>query len=235
MTLLQLAIGTLNDVVDAPSDAGRKPGKPIPAGFVPADVARNAAIGLAVAGTLLAGSVSATLAVLSVVVVGIGLWYDLRLKGTPWSWLPFAVGIPILPVYGWLGATGSLSPAFLVLVPAAVAGGAALAISNSLVDVERDVAAGRSSVAADLGPVRAAGVATALVAGVGAAATLTAWLAGATAPQLVGLLGSGAVALVGAAMAPGRAPAEREWAWRAEAIALAAMAVLWIAAVLRSV
>jgi 4-hydroxybenzoate polyprenyltransferase len=232
MTLLQLAIGTVNDVVDAPSDSGRKPGKPIPAGLVAANAARNAAAGLALVGILLAATVSLPLAVLAVVVFGIGLWYDLRLKGTAWSWLPFAVGIPILPVYGWLGATGSLVPAFAVLVPAAVAGGAALAISNSLVDVERDVDAGRSSVAARLGPVRAAGVATALVAGVGAAATATAWLAGATALELVALLGLGAVALLAAAVAPGRPAADREWAWRIEAVALGGTAVLWIAAVL---
>jgi 4-hydroxybenzoate polyprenyltransferase len=232
MTLLQLAIGTVNDVVDAPSDAGRKPGKPIPAGMVDAVTARNAAIGLAVAGTLLAASISATLAILSLVVLAIGLWYDLRLKGTAWSWLPFAVGIPILPVYGWLGASGSLVPAFAVLIPAAVAGGAALAISNSLVDVERDLAAGRSSVAADLGPIQAAGIATALVAGVGAAAVVTAWLVGASALELVGLLGSGAIALLSAAVAPGRPVPDREWAWRLEAVALGGMAVLWLGAVL---
>ena len=34
MTALQVSIGTLNDLVDAPRDAGRKPGKPIPAGLV---------------------------------------------------------------------------------------------------------------------------------------------------------------------------------------------------------
>jgi len=232
MTLLQLAIGTVNDVVDAPADAGRKPGKPIPAGLVAVETARSAAIGLALVGTLLAATVSLPLAVLAIVVLGIGIWYDLRLKGTAWSWLPFAVGIPILPVYGWLGATGSLEPAFAVLVPAAVAGGAALAISNSLVDVERDIDAGRSSVAARLGPVRAAGIATALVAGVGAAATATAWLAGATAVELVALLGLGALALLAAAVAPGRPAADREWAWRIEAVALGGMAVLWIAAVL---
>jgi 4-hydroxybenzoate polyprenyltransferase len=232
MTLLQLAIGTVNDVVDAPSDAGRKPGKPIPAGRVDPGVARSAAIGLVVLGTLLAATVSPTLVILSLVVVAIGLWYDLRLKGTAWSWLPFAVGIPILPVYGWLGATGTLEPAFAILVPAAVAGGAALAISNSLVDVERDVDSGRSSVAAELGPVRAGGIATALIASVGAAATTTAWLAGAAALELVGLLGAGAVALVAAAIAPGRPPADRERAWRVEAIALGIMAVLWLGAVL---
>ena len=41
-----------------------------------------------------------------VVVLAIGYGYDLVAKGTAWSWLPFAVGIPILPVYGWLGAAG---------------------------------------------------------------------------------------------------------------------------------
>ena len=34
MTVVQFGIGALNDVVDAPRDAGRKPGKPIPAGAV---------------------------------------------------------------------------------------------------------------------------------------------------------------------------------------------------------
>ena len=41
-----------------------------------------------------------------VVVLAIGYGYDLRFKGTAWSWLPFAVGIPLLPVFGWVGATG---------------------------------------------------------------------------------------------------------------------------------
>jgi 4-hydroxybenzoate polyprenyltransferase len=41
MTLLQLGIGTLNDVVDAPADAGVKPGKPIPAGLVDPGAARR--------------------------------------------------------------------------------------------------------------------------------------------------------------------------------------------------
>ena len=36
MTALQASIGILNDVVDAPRDAGRKPSKPIPAGLVDA-------------------------------------------------------------------------------------------------------------------------------------------------------------------------------------------------------
>ena len=113
MTLLQLGIGTVNDIVDAPLDAGRKAGKPIPAGLV----ARvGGAVGLAVvafgSGSLSRPPSSLATGVLAVVVIAIGLAYDLRLKGTAWSWLPFAVGIPILPVFGWVGATGTLAPVF---------------------------------------------------------------------------------------------------------------------------
>ena len=69
-----------------------------------------------------------------VVVLAIGYAYDLRFKGTAWSWLPFAVGIPLLPVYGWVGATGGVPASFAVLVPAAVVAGAGLAVANARAD-----------------------------------------------------------------------------------------------------
>ena len=108
MTLLQFAIGTVNDLVDAPRDAGRKPGKPIPAGLVTVRGARVIAVGSAVAGLVLAVVGGPWLVALAAVVLAIGLAYDLWAKGTTLSWLPFALGIPLLPVYGWYGATGSL-------------------------------------------------------------------------------------------------------------------------------
>jgi 4-hydroxybenzoate polyprenyltransferase len=231
MTLLQLAIGTTNDLVDAPHDAGRKPGKPIPAGLVSPRAARIAATLCLAGGIVLAGTVSLGLAALSLVVAAIGLAYDLRLKGTAWSWLPFAVGIPILPVYGWFGATGSLAPAFAALVPAAVLAGAALAIGNSLVDVERDEAAGRTSVAARLGLARAGLVVAALVAAVVVIAVGSAVRAGVPGAAVAGLVLAGGVAIVAAAAAPGGSPGRREWAWRIEAIAIGGLAVIWLAAV----
>ena len=231
MSLLQLGIGTLNDVVDAPADAGLKPGKPIPAGLVDPVAARAAAVACFVAGTALAASAALVLVPLAVLVIGIGLAYDLRLKGTAWSWLPFAVGIPILPVFGWLGATGTLPSAFVVLVPAAVAAGAALAIGNSLVDVERDLAAGRSSVAATLGPRRAGAVASGLFGAVAAAAVLTAWLAGAAPVAMAGVLVTGIVVVVASVLARTAGPDRREWAWRIEAAASGVLAILWLAAV----
>src|SRR5436190_973174 len=96
MTLLQLGIGTVNDIVDAPRDAGRKAGKPIPEGLVSPQAARTLAMLVFVVGTALAVGVSYVTGLLALVVIAIGLGYDLVLKGTVWSWLPFAVGIPIL-------------------------------------------------------------------------------------------------------------------------------------------
>lgn len=230
MTLLQLGIGTLNDVVDAPFDTGRKPGKPIAAGLVPARGATFLAIACLGGGAGLALSVSGAVAVLAGAVIAIGLSYDLRLKGTAWSWLPFAVGIPILPVYGWLGATGTLDPTFLAVVPAAVLAGAALAIANSLVDVERDRAAGRSSVAAALGPRRARGVACALLAAVALFDGAALVVADRVSPA--GLGSVAAVAFAAVVTVAGGGPGRAERAWQATAISLGAAAIAFLLAVL---
>ena len=239
MTALQLGIGAVNDLVDAPRDAGRKPGKPIPAGLVSRSVARLIAVAAFGLGLVLAAWVGPLVAGLAVVVIAIGLVYDLVMKGTAWSWLPFAVGIPVLPVFGWVGATGGLDPMFTVLVPAAVAAGAALAISNSLVDVERDREAGASSVALALGEGTAGVVAIALLAGIAAAAagSVLAFGRGWQAATIVGLLGCLpplAVRLAGPRAPVALAdPGRRELAWRAQAIGLGLLAVAWIAAVTR--
>ena len=139
MVALQASIGALNDLVDAPSDAGRKPGKPIPAGHVTRTEARLiVALGAGV-GVGLASLSSPALALLGIAILAIGYAYDLRAKGTAWSWLPFAVGIPLLPVFGWFGAEGTLPAAFGILLPVAVAAGAGLAIANARADWERDL------------------------------------------------------------------------------------------------
>ena len=151
MTALQVSIGALNDIHDAPDDAGRKPGKPIPAGLLSVPAAWAVVGGGALVGVALGAVMDVRLGALAVVVLLIGYGYDLVAKGTAWSWLPFAVGIPLLPVYGWLGAAGALPSFFLALVPMAVLAGAALAIANARADLERDMAAGTVSVATRLG------------------------------------------------------------------------------------
>ena len=146
MTALQASIGALNDIHDAPDDAGHKPGKPIPAGLVSVPAAWAVVVTGAALGIGLGTLADVRVGVLAVVVLLIGYGYDLVAKGTAWSWLPFALGIPLLPVYGWLGATGDLPAFFIALVPMAMLAGAALAIANARADLERDVAAGTVSV-----------------------------------------------------------------------------------------
>jgi 4-hydroxybenzoate polyprenyltransferase len=233
MTLLQLGIGATNDVVDAPRDAGRKAGKPIPAGLVAIRSAATLAIGCFVTGLALASTTSAAAGPLALLVIAIGLAYDLRLKGTAWSWLPFAVGIPILPVFGWAAVGRALPAAFLVLVPAAVAAGAALAIANALVDVERDRAAAVSSVAIALGSDRASRLAIGLLAVIWVAAVGSSVNAGVATGPVVGIALAGVVPVVAAAAeARVASAAARERAWQAQAGGLAVLAAAWLTAIL---
>jgi 4-hydroxybenzoate polyprenyltransferase len=235
MTLLQFAIGTLNDLVDEPLDAGRKPHKPLPAGLVSRRVAGGVAVAAAAGGVILSGLMAApgaslATAGLAVVVLAIGAAYDLRAKGTAWSWLPFAVGIPLLPVFGWYGGTGGLPDWFAALVPLAALAGAALAIANARADMERDLDAGVTSIPVRLGLGLAwtvhAGMWLVVVAGG------LGWLlrAGVASERMIPVL-LGAAAL-GVAVLIGRegGPARREWAWQLEAIAAGIVAAAWIGA-----
>jgi 4-hydroxybenzoate polyprenyltransferase len=233
MTALQASIGALNDVHDAPDDAGHKPGKPIPAGLVSvpaawAIVVMGAALGIGL-GTL----VDVRLGALAVVVLLIGYGYDLVAKGTAWSWLPFALGIPLLPVYGWLGATGVFPPFFIALVPMTMLAGAALAIANARADLERDVAAGTVSVATRLGiegswRLHVALWFLVLIVGLGSLAF--------RGVGLVQILPAVAAAgLIGTAVAWSRdgRPAARERAWQFEAAGGGLALLGWLAAAAR--
>jgi 4-hydroxybenzoate polyprenyltransferase len=231
MTSLQVSIGTLNDLVDAPRDAGHKLGKPIPAGLV----SRRGALVVAVVAGLLGVGLSVPsgfgLVILALVILAIGYGYDLWFKGTAWSWVPFAVGIPLLPVYGWFGTTGSLPGAFAVLLPTAVVAGAALAIANALADAERDLEAGVDSVAIRLGPILAWRVNAVLLAAVVAAALVT--LGGAGPPVGPVLAAIGASAVIGLGVVIGRHgdTVRRERAWELEAVGVGALAAAWLAGV----
>jgi 4-hydroxybenzoate polyprenyltransferase len=234
MTCLQFAIGAVNDLVDAPSDAGRKPGKPIPGGLVTPARARLVAGVSAGLGLLLALVGGPGVVALAIVVLGIGLAYDLWAKGTTLSWLPLAVGIPILPLYGWYGATGQVPGMFLVIVPAAATAGTALAIANAIVDMERDRDAGTRSIAIALGPGGASALVLALHGGVAVLAVATAAFLGAPTGWVAAVLVACAAPLGGAVLGligadrPGTAL--RELAWEIQAVGTGLLAVAWLGA-----
>jgi geranylgeranylglycerol-phosphate geranylgeranyltransferase len=234
MTALQASIGTLNDLVDAPSDAGHKPGKPIPAGLVSTGAARALVAVAAIIGVALAIPSGVALVLLALVVLAIGYGYDLWAKGTAWSWLPFAVGIPILPLYGWLGATGAIPGWFAMLLPMAVLAGAGLALANARVDIVRDTGAGKSSAAAALGVARAWWVTTALLGLALVLALGSLAMAGpiARAPVIAAAAIAVGVCLVVVGTVAGRRPttAWLERAWELQAVGVAAVGIGWILA-----
>jgi 4-hydroxybenzoate polyprenyltransferase len=235
MTALQASIGILNDVVDAPRDAGRKPSKPIPAGLVSPRLARAGVVAAAALGLLLAAPSGAAVVAIGVIILAIGYAYDLRFKGTPWSWAPFAFGIPLLPVFAWLGAAGSLPPFMGRLVIAAVLAGAVLAIANARADVERDHAAGVGSVATALGLERSWWLALALtmaILTVAAGPVLDA-MASASPPvaAMAGVIAGAGVLLAGAGLGYQAGPGRRERAWELQAVGIAVLAIGWLGVV----
>jgi 4-hydroxybenzoate polyprenyltransferase len=228
---IQAGIGTINDIADADQDRDTKPGKPIPRGLVPANAARATAavaIGLGVGLSLPSGPVTTAVAAVG---LGIGLAYDLRLNGTAWSWLPFALGIPLLPVYAWLGARGEVPASFVVLVPAAVGAGAALAIANAIADIDRDRVAGIGSVAVALGTEAAWYLHVVLFLVVFGVAVISLVLSGAPSPATVAVAVGGLLVSIGATLCRSRQAGGRERGWELEAIGTGAAAIGWIAAI----
>jgi 4-hydroxybenzoate polyprenyltransferase len=228
MVALQASIGALNDLVDAPLDAGRKPAKPVPAGLISPAWARVVVVGSAWVGlalTLPSGFGPVALALLG---LAIGYGYDLVAKGTAWSWVPFALGIPLLPVFGWYGVAGSLPAPFAIVLPTAVVAGAALAIANSLADVHRDRAAGVASVAIWLGPRYAWATGALLLLIVSVIANGSLWLGGAATPAIVAAIVDTSIVLVGVSLGRGATAVRLERAWEVQAIGIALLGATWL-------
>jgi 4-hydroxybenzoate polyprenyltransferase len=239
----------LNDIVDAPLDAGQKPGKPIPRGMVTPRMAGLTAAVTGIVGLGLSLPSGPSTLVAALAVLALGYAYDLWLSRTRLSWLPLALALPVLPIHAWVGATGGVPGGLLPMLPVAVVAGFGLAIGNALVDLERDAATGRRGVAVALGP-RVAWLAHA------AALTLAALLAASLAPapttppdlpgggagtvDWVGVLamlrsvglpfGIGALAL-GAGVLLSRRAAVRERGWELEAVGVAAIGIGWLAGI----
>jgi len=231
---LQFCIGAVNDLFDEALDAESKPFKPIPGG----SVSRRAA--WLVAGVCGGGGLAlAALAnppdqlslAMAAAMLAAGLVYDAVLKPTAFGWLCFAIAFPILPIYAWYGATGDLPPRWEILVPVATLAGLALQLSNGLVDLETDRAAGLRTLAVALGRrksltlVAIAVVAIHLLAGItqpAAEAEADAWAVA----LLSGM--AGALALGGLIASAQSARVMREIGWSAQAASIAVLALGWL-------
>ena len=144
MLPVQLCIGVINDVVDLPADAVAKPHKPLVRGLM----TRSNAVGLGVAlgalGLAIAATINPATFALDALALGAGLAYDLGLRRTALSWVPWWGGMAVLPLEGY-ASVGSIPPRLLVLIPLSGLIAIGLHFANALPDIGGDQLAGRRS------------------------------------------------------------------------------------------
>ena len=180
----QLSIGWSNDLIDANRDrrAGRAD-KPLATGGSGAvTVVRLACIVAVVACVVLSIALGPTAGLIHLGCVAAGWAYNLGLKATVWSWVPYAVSFGgLTAVVTW---ADGVSPPWWWPVGAALLGVGAHLL-NVLPDLDDDAAAGVRGLPHRLGPRRIAPVAAAVLVAasavvlVGAAPPLTVTIAAA--------------------------------------------------------
>jgi 4-hydroxybenzoate polyprenyltransferase len=236
---IQCSIGALNDLVDERNDARQKPAKPIPSGLVGRRVALAVTAGGAIVGLVLSAVSGWATAVAGLAGLALGWVYDVRLSRTVLSWLPLSLALPLLPIHAWLGTAGTIPGGLLALVPVGILAGGGLALSNGLVDVERDASAGRPAAAVALGPGRAWVLHAVALA---CAAALAVGLAPVVLPtsavenvevlralRVGGIAGGIGLLVVGAVCLAARQPGIRERGWELEALGVAGLGIGWLA------
>ncbi|WP_244291360.1 UbiA family prenyltransferase [Streptomyces subrutilus] len=201
----QLSVGWSNDRADLRRDraVGRRD-KPLVAGTVrPAAVTGAAGLALllcvplSLAGGLLAGTVH-------LVGVAAAWGYNLWLKRTAASWLPYALAFGLLPAFVTLGLPGAPWPP-LWLTAAAALLGAGAHFANVLPDIADDLATGVAGLPQRLGVRCSAALAALLV--LGSAAALVVGPPGRVTAYGWGLLaGTAALLLLASRRPAGRLP-----------------------------
>ena len=92
----------------------------------------------------------------------LGYLYNAGIKRTPISFLPFALGVALIPAFAWSAAGVPLPTAIATLCLIALPGGSALALQNALADRELDKSVGTNGAVVRLGRQRTIGLITLL-------------------------------------------------------------------------
>ncbi len=199
----QYAIGALNEYRDRDLDAAAGRAKPIVQGLIPA----RRALGLSLFAYALMAVIAATfgplLFALALAAGTSGMLYNLGLKQTPLSWLPYFISFPILPIWVRTAVLGRFEAGVLWLIPILGCMVVGLNLGNSLPDVEIDTAQGSRSLSVVLGVRRGLLVcwgSFALAQAIGFIVLLTPAYA-ATRPLLLLAEGGSVIALAGAVIA----------------------------------
>ena len=144
------SIGAMNDLLDQTSDAGRGE-KPLVGGSVSPREARVMVVVAATAGLAAASALSSTSLMIAAAGATLGYLYNAGIKRTPISFLPFAFGVALIPIFAWSAAGVPLPAAIATLCLIALPGGSALALQNALADRELDQSVGANGAVVRLG------------------------------------------------------------------------------------
>jgi 4-hydroxybenzoate polyprenyltransferase len=134
---MQLAIAILNDFCDRRADEQSKKQKPIPLGLITPREALCLGLLCIVLMLILLFPLNRLALLISLLYLALGLGYNLGLKATPLSGVVFALAIPLIPVYAFVGAN-RFAPFLGWFIPIAALLGVAINLANSLPDIEED-------------------------------------------------------------------------------------------------
>jgi 4-hydroxybenzoate polyprenyltransferase len=136
---MQLSIAIFNDYCDRERDVLSKKNKPIVRGLILPREALFATIILMLTMVLLLIPLNPQALLVSLLYLACGQSYNLGLKTTPLSGIVFALAIPLIPLYAFVGV-GHFMPLVVWQMPIAALLGVALHLANALPDIEQDVA-----------------------------------------------------------------------------------------------
>jgi 4-hydroxybenzoate polyprenyltransferase len=169
MLCYQFSIGITNDIYDTLDDAKAKQWKAMARGLISRRAAVLLAVGLAALGMVLTAGLPFGSWLIGIAGLACGLAYDVHLKRTTWSWLPFAIAFPLIPIWVFT-ALDEWDGLLWWVLPLGPLLGLALHLANQAPDVPKE--AHIRGMAHRLGSERAANLALGLLGLAGIVATL---------------------------------------------------------------
>ncbi len=154
-TAMQFSISAFNDYFDRDVDAGRTD-KPVATGIISPRTAWVTGLLLSVVAMLLALPLGGWMTLFTAIGLGGGLLYDAGLKYTAFSWLPFSIAFPTLPLWAWAGASpdGTFPPQLFWVAPIGAVLVLGIHLADTIPDLASDTEAGVRGLAHRLGLTR---------------------------------------------------------------------------------
>lgn len=223
LLLTQLAISIHNDYCDRELDATAKPWRALPRGLMSPDAALMATAVLTFTGVALSYPLGVRVTGLIALGASCGLVYNAWLKRSAWSWLPFWIALPTLPLVAFASVDRfetRLWLAYVIGAPLVVA----VYLADTVIDIETDRTQGVRGLAHALTPAQARIVCWLCVA-VGQVLALLTWPGGS--PNVLFFV---SVALL--CLSPfATVPVLKSLHWPAVMASIIALATGWLAAV----